>query len=71
MTKLNAVKAVNEMAQPIAIGAFAQKPIKIEPSPATKQVAINTDSAGKPASPAFWAQQSRNTPWLRRWLNPQ
>ena len=53
MTKLNAVKAVNEMAQPIAIGAFAQKPIKIEPSPATKQVAINTDSAGKPASPSI------------------
>ena len=53
MTKLNAVKAVNEMAHPIAIGAFAQKPIKIEPSPATKQVAINTDSAGKPASPSI------------------
>ena len=48
-TKLNAVKAVKEMAQPIAIGTFAKKPIKSEPNPATRQVAINTDSAGNPA----------------------
>ena len=50
ITKLNAVNAVKEIAQPIAIGAFAQKPIKSEPKPATKQVAIKTDSAGKPAA---------------------
>ena len=48
-TKLKAVKAVNEIATPIAIGAFAQKPIRIEPKPVTKQVAIKTDSAEKPA----------------------
>jgi len=47
------VKAVREIAQPIAIGAFAHKPIKIEPNPATKQVAIKTDSAGKPAAPSI------------------
>ena len=50
ITKLKAVNAVREMAQPIAIGAFAQKPIKMEPRPATKQVAIKTDSAGNPAA---------------------
>ena len=54
ITRLNAVNAVNEMAQPIAIGAFAHKPIKIEPNPATKHVAINTLSAGKPAAPSIF-----------------
>lgn len=48
-TKLNAVNAVKLMAQPIAIGTLANTPIKIEPSPATKHVAIKTDPAGKPA----------------------
>ena len=38
-TKLKAVNAVKEIAQPIAIGTFAQSPINIEPRPATKHVA--------------------------------
>ena len=34
-TRLKAVKAVNEIAQPIAIGRLAHSPISSEPSPAT------------------------------------
>ena len=41
-TRLKAVKAVSEMAQPMAIGSLAQSPISSEPKPATRQVATNT-----------------------------
>ncbi|CSP76457.1 Uncharacterised protein [Shigella sonnei] len=50
-TRLNAVNAVREMAQPIANGRLAHRPITIEPSPATRQVATKTAAGGKPALP--------------------
>ena len=50
-TKLNAVNAVKEIAQPIAIGNLAHRPISSEPNAAIKQVAINTPPWLKPASP--------------------
>ena len=52
-TRLNAVKAVNEMAQPIASGRFAHSPMTIEPKPATRQVATNTAAGGNPALPSM------------------
>ncbi len=50
-TRLKAVKAVREIAQPIAIGRLAHSPISREPKPATRQVATNTAPGGKPALP--------------------
>lgn len=47
-TRLKAVKAVNEIAQPMAIGRFAHNPIASEPTPATRQVETNTAAGGKP-----------------------
>ncbi|CAH0219278.1 hypothetical protein SRABI106_01924 [Rahnella aquatilis] len=52
-TRLNAVKAVREMAQPIASGKFAHSPISREPKPATRQVATNTAVGEKPALPSI------------------
>ena len=52
-TRLKAVKAVNEIAQPIAIGRFAHNPIASEPTPATRQVETNTAAGGKPALPSM------------------
>ncbi|MNH29710.1 hypothetical protein D3C79_899600 [compost metagenome] len=50
-TRLKAVKAVREIAQPMAIGRLAHNPINNEPRPATRQVATNTAVGGKPALP--------------------
>ncbi|MNE46076.1 hypothetical protein D3C80_1403960 [compost metagenome] len=50
-TRLKAVNAVKEMAQPIAIGKLAHRPITSDPTPATRQVATNTAAGGKPALP--------------------
>ena len=52
-TRLNAVNAVKEIAQPIAIGKLAHNPISNEPKPATRQVATNTAAGGKPALPSI------------------
>ncbi len=52
-TRLKAVKAVNEIAQPMAIGRFAHNPIASEPTPATRQVETNTAAGGKPAFPSM------------------
>ena len=52
-TRLNAVKAVSEMAQPIASGRLAHRPITMEPTPATRQVATKTAAGGKPALPSM------------------
>ena len=52
-TRLKAVKAVNEIAQPMAIGRLAHSPISSEPSPATRQVETNTAAGGKPALPSM------------------
>ncbi|MOA05212.1 hypothetical protein D3C78_1248030 [compost metagenome] len=52
-TRLKAVKAVSEIAQPIAIGKLAHSPISNEPRPATRQVATNTAVGGKPALPSM------------------
>ncbi|SBM10970.1 Uncharacterised protein [Klebsiella oxytoca] len=52
-TRLKAVKAVSEMAQPIASGRFAHSPITSEPTPATRQVETNTAAGGKPALPSI------------------
>ena len=52
-TRLKAVNAVREIAQPMAIGNLAQSPIKSEPNPATRQVATNTAPGGKPALPSM------------------
>ena len=52
-TRLKAVNAVREMAHPIASGRFAHRPITIEPTPATRQVATKTAAGGKPALPSM------------------
>lgn len=46
-TRLNAVNAVNEITQPIAIGKLAHNPVNNEPNPATRQVAIKTAVGGE------------------------
>ncbi|MNC31533.1 hypothetical protein D3C75_798560 [compost metagenome] len=52
-TRLNAVNAVSEIAQPMASGRFSHKPISREPTPATRQVATKTAAGGKPALPSM------------------
>ena len=53
-TRLKAVKAVREMAQPMAIGSLAHRPISKEPKAAIKQVATNTGPCSKPAAPSIF-----------------
>lgn len=52
-TKLKAVNAVSEIAQPIAIGRLAHRPISSEPKAAIRQVAINTEPGSNPAFPSM------------------
>src|SRR3546814_14560814 len=50
-TRSNAVKAVSEMAQPMAMGRFAHRPISIEPNALVRHTAMNTALLSTPASP--------------------
>lgn len=50
-TRPNAVNAVSEIAQPIAIGSFAHRPISSEPNAVVRQTATNTALVSKPALP--------------------
>lgn len=52
-TRLKAVNAVSEIAQPIASGRLAHRPMTNEPTPATRQVDTNTAAGGKPAFPSI------------------
>lgn len=52
-TRPNAVNAVSEIAQPIAIGSFAHKPINSEPKAVVRQTATNTALVSNPALPSM------------------
>ena len=53
-TSPNAVNAVSEIAQPIAIGKRAQTPIrKVKPKAVVRQTATNTAEVSKPALPSI------------------
>ena len=45
------MNAVSEIAQPIAIGSFAHRPISSEPNAVVRQTATNTALVSKPALP--------------------
>ena len=53
-TRLNAVNAVREIAQPMAIGSLAHRPINREPKAAIRQVATKTGPCSKPAAPSMF-----------------
>ncbi len=52
-TSPKAVKAVSEIAQPMAMGSLAHMPISKEPKAAVRQVATNTALVSKPALPSI------------------
>jgi len=52
-TSPNAVNAVSEIAQPMAIGRRAHRPISSEPNAVVRHTATNTALVSKPALPSM------------------
>ncbi|MNN16447.1 hypothetical protein D3C81_1295850 [compost metagenome] len=52
-TRPKAMKAVSEMAQPMAMGSRAQSPISSEPNAVVRHTATNTALVSKPALPSM------------------